>query len=88
MQLKADEIFSMMRVFLERGEGKPLIPKVDAVFNFDIKATKSGPVLKTFVIDLKNGQGKVYQGSDKNANATFSMVDGDFEKVCMGTLNP
>jgi hypothetical protein len=26
--LKSDEIFGMMKVFLERGEGKPLIPKV------------------------------------------------------------
>lgn len=65
-----------------------MIPKVDAVFNFEIKTVKTGPVAKTFVIDLKNGQGKVYQGNDKNANATFTMVDGDFEKVCMGTLNP
>jgi hypothetical protein len=30
----------MMKVFLDRGEGKPLIPKVDAVFNFEIKSTK------------------------------------------------
>lgn len=43
----------MMKVFLDRGEGKPLIPKVDAVFNFEIKSTKQGPVIKTIVIDLK-----------------------------------
>lgn len=78
----------MMKVFLDRGEGKPLIPKVDAVFNFEIKSTKQGPVIKTFVIDLKNGNGKVYVGNDKNANAVFTMIDEDFEKVCMGTLNP
>jgi 3-hydroxyacyl-CoA dehydrogenase/3a,7a,12a-trihydroxy-5b-cholest-24-enoyl-CoA hydratase len=34
--LKSDEIFGMMRVFLERGEGKPLIPKVAAIFGFEI----------------------------------------------------
>lgn len=45
----------MMRVFLERGEGKALVPKVDAVFNFEIKLNKQGPVIKSFVIDLKNG---------------------------------
>jgi len=55
----------MMRVYLERGEGKALIPKVDAVFNFEIKTKKNGPVVKSYVIDLKNGQGKVYQGTDK-----------------------
>ena len=27
-------------------------------------------------------------GIDKNANATFTMTDSDFEKVCMGDLNP
>jgi 3-hydroxyacyl-CoA dehydrogenase/3a,7a,12a-trihydroxy-5b-cholest-24-enoyl-CoA hydratase len=45
----------MMRVFLERGEGKALIPKVDAMFNFEIKESKKGPVVKSTVIDLKNG---------------------------------
>lgn len=45
----------MMRVFLERGEGKHLVPKVDAIFNFEIKTDKKGEVVKTFVIDLKNG---------------------------------
>ena len=37
---QGNEIFEMMKVFLDRGEGKPLIPKVDAVFNFEIKSTK------------------------------------------------
>jgi multifunctional beta-oxidation protein len=32
--LKADDIFSMMSVFLGRGEGKELIPKVASVFSF------------------------------------------------------
>ena len=86
--LLADEIFGMMASFVNRGEGKDLIKKVDAVFNFEIKETKKGPVVKSFVIDLKNGQGKVYAGNEKTANSTFTMVDGDFEKVCMGTLNP
>jgi 3-hydroxyacyl-CoA dehydrogenase/3a,7a,12a-trihydroxy-5b-cholest-24-enoyl-CoA hydratase len=49
----------MMRVFLEKGEGKDLVPKVDAVFNFQIKKTKEGAVVKSFVIDLKNKLGKV-----------------------------
>ena len=49
----------MMRVFLEKGEGKDLVPKVDAVFNFQIKKTKEGSVVKSFVIDLKNKLGKV-----------------------------
>jgi 3-hydroxyacyl-CoA dehydrogenase/3a,7a,12a-trihydroxy-5b-cholest-24-enoyl-CoA hydratase len=42
----------MMRVYLERGEGKALVPKVSAVFNFEVKKDKKGPVVKTFTIDL------------------------------------
>ena len=30
----------MMKVFLDRGEGKSLISKVDAIFNFEIKLEK------------------------------------------------
>ena len=67
-----------MKVFLERGEGKPLIPKVAAVFNFEIKLTKTGKVEKTFEIDLKNGQGSVRVGQSPN-DATFTMTDADFE---------
>lgn len=68
----------MMRVFLERGEGKHLIPKVDASYNFEVKTSKKGPVVKTFNIDLKTGNGKVSVGKG-NADATFTMVDADFE---------
>lgn len=74
----SDDIFDMMRVYLERGEGKALVPKVDSIFNIQIKKTKEGPVVKTFVIDLKNGQGKAYVGSEKNANSSFTMIDSDF----------
>ncbi len=83
----------MMKVFLDRGVRKLLVSKVDAVFNFEIKSTKQGPVIKTFVIDLKNGNEKVinfiqvYVGNDKNSIAVFTMIDEDFEKVCMGTMN-
>ena len=34
--LKSDEIFGMMAAYLAKGEGKPLIPKVAAVFGFEI----------------------------------------------------
>lgn len=45
----------MMKVFLERGEGKPLIPKVQAVFGFEILKTKGGKIEASYEIDLKNG---------------------------------
>ncbi len=53
--LKADEIFNMMASFLDQGEGKALVPKVAAVFEFEIVRTKGGKVEGTYTIDLKNG---------------------------------
>ena len=63
-----------MRVFLSRGEGKPLIAKVSAVYNFAITEKKGGPVAKTWIIDLKNGNGDVKVGVDNNADATFTYI--------------
>lgn len=53
--MKSDEIFGMMSAYLAAGHGKELIPKVSAVFGFEITKTKGGKVLGTFEIDLKNG---------------------------------
>lgn len=78
----------MMENYIALGEAKPLISKVAAVYNFNITQKKGGPIKKTWVIDLKNKTGGVHVGSDKDADATFTMTDGDFEMVCLGTLNP
>ena len=37
---------------------------------------------------MKDGQGHCKKGKPEKADATFTMTDEDFEKVCMGTLNP
>jgi len=47
----------MMAAYLNQGEGKALIPKVAAVFGFEITKTKGGKVEETYEIDLKNGNG-------------------------------
>ena len=86
--LVSETIFNMMKVFLARCEGKPLIPKVNAVFGFEITKAKGQKPALIYEIDLKNGQGYVHQRVPKAADATFTMTDGDFEKVCKGTLNP
>ena len=77
-----------MRVFLERGEGKDIVAKVQGLYNFGITKKKGGPIAKSWIIDLKNGQGSVKVGETKDADASFSMLDGDFELVCHGKLNP
>ncbi|CAD8066330.1 unnamed protein product [Paramecium primaurelia] len=85
INLKAEKIFGLMKAFLDRGEGKEFIPKVQGVFNFEIITQKGGPVIKSWVIDLKNGQGSIKEGKEQ-ADATFTMIDDDFEKVCLGKL--
>jgi len=86
--LISETIFAMMKEFLARGEGKHLISKVNAVFGFEITKTKGAKPSLIYEIDLKSGQGDVHQRKPANADATFTMTDGDFEKVCKGTLNP
>lgn len=78
----------MMGNYLARGEGKGLIPKVNSVLGFEITKKKGAKPTLVYEIDLKNGQGSVTQRKPANADATFTMTDGDFEKVCKGTLKP
>eukprot|EP01015_Nassula_variabilis_P029146 TRINITY_DN620_c0_g1_i2.p1 TRINITY_DN620_c0_g1~~TRINITY_DN620_c0_g1_i2.p1 ORF type:complete len:261 (-),score=60.69 TRINITY_DN620_c0_g1_i2:118-900(-) len=86
--LKSDEHFSMIGAFLDSGEGKKLVAEINAIYGFEIKKTKKGEVVKTFTIDLKNGQGKVVVGKSANPDATFTMTDDDFDLVSIGKLNP
>lgn len=49
---------------------------------------KGGPVVSSYLIDLKNGQGCVEFKPFASADAKFTMTEDDFEAVCMGKLNP
>ena len=86
-ELKANKIFDLMRTYLQQGEGTHAVKKCGATYNFQITKTKKGKPLKTWGIDLKNGQGDITAAFDK-PDATFKMTDADFWKVCMGKLNP
>jgi len=86
--LVSETIFAMMKEYLRRGEGKGLITKVNSVFGFEITKKKGAKPSLIYEIDLKSGQGDVHQRKAKAADATFTMTDGDFDKVCKGTLNP
>lgn len=48
-----------MGTYLDRGEGKGLIPKVNSVLGFEITKKKGEKPALIYEIDLKNGQGKV-----------------------------
>jgi 3-hydroxyacyl-CoA dehydrogenase/3a,7a,12a-trihydroxy-5b-cholest-24-enoyl-CoA hydratase len=77
-----------MKSYLDRGEGKALITKIAATYNFEIALQKGGPVVKVWTIDLKNGQGAIKEGKTEGVDATFLMTDDDFELVCQGKLPP
>lgn len=53
--LKSENIFGMMATYLDQGHGKELIPKVAAVFGFEILAKKGAKPSLIYAIDLKNG---------------------------------
>ena len=53
----------------------------------DIWVTK-GEIAVSWEIDLKIGQGHFKKGASTTPDATFTMSDDDFHKVCLGTLNP
>jgi len=78
----------MMGTYLDRGEGKDLIPKVNSVLGFEITKKKGEKPALIYEIDLKNGQGKVSQKVSEKPDAVFTMTDSDFESVCKGTLKP
>ena len=86
--LKSEKIFAMMGSYLAGGHGAALIPKVDSIFGFQITTKKGAKPSLIYEIDLKNGQGMCKAGAPAKADATFTMTDDDFEKVCLGKLNP
>lgn len=67
-----------MKAYLDKGEGKDLVKKVNSSFGFEILKQKGGKIIKSYVIDLKSGQGSITVGDPKGAEAIFTMVDEDF----------
>lgn len=84
--LQSEAIFELIHNYLLR-EGAEAVNKCKATYNFEIKKTKKGKVIKTWGIDLLNGTGQVLKPFEK-PDATFTMTDADFHKVCMGNMNP
>jgi 3-hydroxyacyl-CoA dehydrogenase/3a,7a,12a-trihydroxy-5b-cholest-24-enoyl-CoA hydratase len=85
---KSETIFELMAKYLSQGHGANAIKKCNAVYGVHILAKKKGkPVLK-YTIDLKNGNGSVKNSIDGKPDATFTMIDADFAKLCLGKLNP
>jgi len=87
-KLKSDDVIGLIKAYLGGEEGKELVKKVGSVFQFDILDKKGGKTVKTFSIDLLNGNGSVKDGPVEKYDALFTMADEDFFGVTNGTLNP
>lgn len=86
--LKSDNIFSLMGAYLDLGEGKDAVAKVQATFCFEITPKKGAKPVAFYGVDMKNGNGKVTKGNPGKVDATFNLTDADFDKMCNGKLNP
>lgn len=75
----ANDVFQKIQAGVE-AKGADLVKSTNAIFMFKIKGGDS------WVIDLKNGAGKVYKGEDK-ADATITISDADFCAMADGKLN-
>ena len=84
---KTDKTFELMNAYLQTGEGKDVVQKLQAVFGFEITPKKGEPPARVWTIDLKNGNGYVKLEKPEKPDATFTMTDDDFDLVTQGKLN-
>ena len=67
--------------------GATLVKKVKGVYQWKITKTAAGKDAD-WVVDLKNGSGKVYAGVAKpKAGVTLTLAEGDFVKLMTGKAN-
>jgi len=78
--LQSDAVFAMMADKIS----PEIISRVKGVFKFEIKS--DGKVVKTWIVDLKNGAGSVSEG-DSKADTTISVSDSDFADMAAGKLD-
>ncbi len=87
-QYKSEEIFKLIKAYVEAGLAKNAVKKCNASYQFLITEKKDGPAVYKFWVDLRDGQEKVNSGTIDKPDATFQMTDEDFYSMCMGKLNP
>merc|ERR1719473_1142590 len=80
--MKAATVFEV----LGKAASADVVGKVGAIYRFDVK---NGAEVRSWLVDLKNGAGKVYEctGKDDKGECTISMSDKDFVDLMTGKLD-
>jgi putative sterol carrier protein len=89
MSLKSEKIFDHYKQILKEGSGNftDLVKKVNGIFAFEVYK-KKGDQVKIWTIDLKNGNGAVYDDLHGKPDCTFTVKDDDLIKMIDGKLSP
>jgi 3-hydroxyacyl-CoA dehydrogenase/3a,7a,12a-trihydroxy-5b-cholest-24-enoyl-CoA hydratase len=85
-QLKSTEVFDELR---KRLKTQPdIVKNVQAIYLYII--TKDGAEAAKYTVDLKNGEGSIYEGEPKSdkPGATLTISDDDMVGLVTGKLNP
>merc|ERR1712156_89532 len=82
--LKSNAIFEAIEKAL-KDDGEALVKKVKGIYAFKVK--DAGDKIVTWIVDAKNGSGKVeFEGKDK-ADVTLTIKDEDLFSLMSGKLN-
>eukprot|EP00041_Stephanoeca_diplocostata_P007668 m.110568 g.110568 ORF g.110568 m.110568 type:complete len:118 (+) comp16981_c0_seq1:95-448(+) len=83
MGLKSAEFFEGIK----EAVNADMVKKVKAVFQWNI--TQGGNQVAQYTVDLKNGNGEIYDGkAKKKANCTLTVDDDDLMSLVSGELDP
>ncbi|XP_076065407.1 sterol carrier protein X-related thiolase [Oratosquilla oratoria] len=78
-------IFDMIEKALA-ADGEALVKKVKGIFCFQVKGGPGGSEAK-WIVDAKNGSGKVVRDGNTKPDVTITMEDSDLVNLMNGTLN-
>ncbi|XP_077981352.1 sterol carrier protein 2-like [Glandiceps talaboti] len=83
---KSAVIFSEIEKRL-KDDGASVVKKMKAVYAFKVTHGPGGKT-RTYIVDVKNGNGSVEVDANKKGDCTITMKDEDMVGMMTGTLNP
>lgn len=86
MPFKSDETFEAIKAGVA-GNGAEAVKRVNAVIQYNVSRKEEK---KTWTLDLKNGDGAVYEGAPRagKADVEISVSDSNFHKLAQGKGSP